>query len=257
VVLALPLAACGGTEKAANTNTTAATTQKPQPTSVQQVCDAQSWPRPVPQVVGVMFDDAYSGSLSCWENVKALAPDGHDVVDAPVKEATYRITDISPAPGTPTGRNDWLTLHVVPVDLPTAPLSFHPCDWVTADEAARFLGVQSTEVSPVGDESGSVEPFCTYRGGSLMVSSQLHLPASFPVDAQTEINMNMAAGHGSEVSGLPGRASCSNTESDGKKSTTLVVLLDGNRLYEVLGWEGESCDTLKQFAQAAIPRIGP
>jgi hypothetical protein len=252
-LLALSLAACGRAERAASPT---AETHGPQPTSVQQVCDTQSWPRPVPQVAGLDFDDAGTGSLACWENLKAIAPDGHDVANTPGNNGPYRITDVSPAPGTPIGRNDSVTLHVVPIDLTAAP-AFHPCDWVTADEAARFLGEPSTSTVPTGDWSGSVEPFCTYNSGSHFVTSQLYLPASFPVDAQTELNMRMASGHGSEVSGLPGRPYCSITQKDGKTSTTLLVLLGGNRLYQALGWKGESCDTLKQFAQAAIPRIGP
>jgi hypothetical protein len=44
--------------------------------------------------------------------------------------------------------------------------------------------------------------------------------------------------------------------SDGGKSTTLQVLLGGDRLYQALGWKGEPCSTLKQFAETAIPRIG-
>jgi hypothetical protein len=148
-----------------------------------------------------------------------------------------------------------VTLHVVPVDV-TASSALHPCDWVTEDQAAKFLGVSSTSATPTGDESGSAEPFCSYRSDSHFVTSQLSLPASFAVDAQTELNMLAAGGHGNDVTGLPGRDYCAATQSDGKTSTTMQVLLGGNRLYQALGWNGESCDTLKQFAQTAIPRIG-
>ena len=243
-VLALPLAACGGNSA----------TAAPGPTTVQQVCDAQSWPRPVPQVAGAIFDDASTGALACWDNVKAIAPDGHDVANGPANDGAYRITSVSPAPGTPIGHSDVVTLHVVPVDVTASP-AFHPCDWVTEDQAAKFLGVSSTSATPAGDESGSAEPFCSYRSDSHFVTSQLSLPASFPVDAQTELNM-LVADHGSEVTGLPGGAYCATRQSDGKTSTTLQVILGGNRLYQALGWHGESCDTLKQFAQTAIPRIG-
>jgi hypothetical protein len=34
-------------------------------------------------------------------------------------------------------------------------------------------------------------------------------------------------------------------------------MLLGDRLYQALGLHGESCDMLKQFAQAAAARIGP
>jgi hypothetical protein len=36
----------------------------------------------------------------------------------------------------------------------------------------------------------------------------------------------------------------------------LWVLLPSERIYIVGGWTGESFNTLKQFAQASIPRIG-
>jgi hypothetical protein len=227
----------------------------PKPATVADVCAAQEWPRLVPQVVGVVLKDAVNGSLACWDNLNAIAPDGHDPVHNPRDYGPYRITSIAPAPGTPTERNDGLVLYVAPVDL-TAPPAFHPCDWVTADQAAKFLGVSSTATDPTGDEAGSAEPFCSYKFDAHFVTSQLSLPSSFPVDAQTELNMLAAGGHGNDVTGLPGRAYCSTGNSDGKTSTTLQVLLSGNRLYQALGWHGESCDTLEQFAQTAIPRIG-
>lgn len=227
----------------------------PQPTTVQQLCAMQAWPRPVPAVAGVILDDA--GALDCWDNLKAIAPDGHDVMNDKAGSGTYRITDVSPAPGTLIGSNDGVTVHVVPINPVAGPPAFNPCDWVTADKAATFLGVSSVSTEAADDEAGAAEPFCTYSSGSQLVTSQLNLPASFTVDAHTELNMNMAAGDWSEVGGLPGRAYCSTRQSDGKRSTTLLVLLNGNRLYQALGWNGQSCDTLKQFAQAAISSIRP
>jgi hypothetical protein len=249
--LALALAACG------DHGTAASTKIGTPPTSVEQVCDAQSWPRPVPQVSGVIFDDAKTGSLACWHNLKAITPDGTDLMNGPGDTGPYRITDVSPPPGTLIARNDSVTLHVVAVDLLAAPPAFHPCDWATSDEAASFLGEPSVSAEPTGDEPGSVVSSCTYKSGSREVTSGLMMPGGFPVDAQTELNMSTASGHGSEVIGFPRRAYCSTAYSDGKTRTRLVVLLSGNRLYQALGWTGESCRTLKQFAQAAIPRIGP
>jgi hypothetical protein len=139
--------------------------------------------------------------------------------------------------------------------LTQASPAFHPCDWVTANEAAKILGDSSTSVGPTADEAGSAEPFCEHYSDSHLVTSTLRLPpASFPVDAQTELNMRAAGGHGNEVTGLPGRAYCSTTTTDG--TTMLQVLLSANRLYQAISSKGESCDTLKQFAQTAIPRIG-
>ena len=256
-VFALLVGACGNNTSSSPTPAApTATASGPGPTTGQQVCDAQAWPRPVPQVVGIIFDDAVTGSLSCWDNLKAITPDGHNVFNGAAK-GTYQITDVSPAAGTPIARNDWVTLHIVPVDLPSAPPAFHPCDWVTVAEAAKFLGDPSATTDPVGNESGSAAPYCAYNSGAHFVTSGLRLPASFPVDARTELDMTIAGGHGSDVSGLSDRAYCATTASGGKQSTTLLVLLSGNRLYQALGWDGESCEILKQFAQVAIPRVGP
>lgn len=100
--------------------------------------------------MGLVFDEATSGALMCFDNVRAIAPDGHDVMND--KGPTpWRITTISPATGAPVGKADQVTLQLEPVD-PTAPPAFRPCDWVTAAEAAGFLGVQSVATLPVGDE---------------------------------------------------------------------------------------------------------
>jgi hypothetical protein len=40
-------------------------------------------------------------------------------------------------------------------------------------------------------------------------------------------------------------------------STTLSVLLSGDRIYRATGWYAMPCDKLKPFAQAAIGRIDP
>jgi hypothetical protein len=273
-VLTFLVAGCGGSTTTANTPATSAgitttpqpstqsrsvtTPLSPPPTSIQALCDAQTWPRPVPPVVGAILDDAASGSLACWDKLKAIAPDGHDAENNSTKDdldATYRITAVSPPPGTPIGRSDWVTVHVVPVDLYATPPALHPCDWVTTKEAANLLG-DTAATFPVGDESGSSEPFCNYSAGSYMVTSQLYLPGSFPVDAATTFSMRAAEGQGSDVDGLPGPARCTTAQRDAGPLRTLYVLLDGNRVY-MADALNLSCDTLKQFAQAAIPRIGP
>ncbi|WP_067100008.1 hypothetical protein [Mycobacterium sp. 852002-40037_SCH5390672] len=208
--------------------------------------------------MGVEVGDAIS--LICWDDVRAIAPDGHDPLNHPNdgdKGVVYPITDISPVPGTMVGRKDVITAHVVPEPLPAAQPAFFPCGWVTNDEAAGLLGGLPTTALPTGDEPGSATPFCSYHNDSHLVTSELQLPPDFPVDARTEQDMDAASGHMSELSGLPGRATCSESENEQhKKSTRLLVLLSGNRLYQAMGIEGASCDTLKQFAQAAIPRIG-
>lgn len=236
----------------------AAPTRPPPPANLAQLCDGLTWPRPIPAVVGVEVGNAVS--LICWDDVRAVAPDGHDPLNHPNdgdKGVVYPITDISPAPGTMVGRKDVITAQVVPEALSAAQPAFFPCGWVTTDEAAGLLGGSPTTALPTGDEPGSVTPSCDYHNDSHFVTSELQLPADFPVDARTEQDMHAASGHWSELSGLPGRATCSESENEQhKKSTWLLVLLSGNRLYQALGIEGESCDTLKQFAQTAIPRIG-
>jgi len=60
---------------------------------------------------------------------------------------------------------------------------------------------------------------------------------------------------GSDVAGLPGPARCTSAQRDKGRLHTLVVLLGGERIY-MADAVNVSCDTLKQFAQTAIPRIG-
>jgi len=139
----------------------------------------QSWPRPVPQVKGAIFDRAATGALACWDNLKAIAPDGHDVANGPAGDGTYRITSVSPAPGTPVGHSDVVTLHVVPVDVTGSP-ALHPCDWITPAEAEKSLGDSSASTVPADDQSGATSPFCTYNTGSHFFTSQLYLPGRRP-----------------------------------------------------------------------------
>jgi hypothetical protein len=248
-----PTSASAGT-----TSQTAPQPAGPEPTSMQQLCDMQAWPRPVPVVSGIILDDASTGALGCWDNVKAIAPDGHDVEnDTASSHGIYRITDVSPAPGTLIGRNDAVTVHVVPVDITTTTPALHPCDWVTDVDAARIIGGQSPTLDPTGDEAGSVAPFCTYNFGDNGLTSQLNLPGSFAVDAAADFN---TAGRGADeqstdVAGLPGAARCITAQRDKGPLRTLNVLLSGNRLYSADGMN-LSCDTLKQFAQVAISNIG-
>jgi hypothetical protein len=262
-----------GTEASASPSAKTITTQAapplssgPQPTTIDQLCTMQPWPHPIPTVAGLYLDDVIAGSLGCWDNIKAIAPDGHDVEtssDDVIEGKTYRIVDVSPRPGTVIGRSDFVNLHVVPFDLFDAPKTQHPCDWVTDDEAAALLGGASATADPSGDETGSVEPFCVYSSGPNSVTSQLYLPESFPVDAQSEFLFRSAVqrtdgagpAHSTDVEGLPERARCTTAQRDAGPLHTLLVLLGGNRLY-VAEALNVSCDTLRQFAEAAIARIG-
>jgi hypothetical protein len=222
------------------------------PTTDEQLCNAQTWPRPLPQVVGLIFSQATSGALICFDNVRAIATDGHDLMTDKGPTGPWRISAISPASGTPVGRADPVTLQLAPED-PAATPAFRPCDWVTTTEAANFLGVQSMTSTPLGDEAGSVSRSCDYSSGTDFLTSDLQLPGSYAVDAQSEFDMATAAGNGIDVSGLPGPAYCGTPKgARGKGSAALTVLLSGDRIYRAFG---APCDTLTKFAQTAIPRI--
>ena len=207
----------------------------------------------MPNVNGQLMGQALDGSLFCFNVAKAAAPDGHDVLHDIVSQApNYRITSVSPSAGSSIGRAYAVTVHVVPVDQ-AQPAAFRPCDWITTDEAAKFLGAAPVTTKSAGDQAGSVDQMCDYSAGDVMVISQLQLPGSSPVDASTAFAVAAGAG-GSDVSGLPGRAHCNPSASGNADSPAmLVVLLSNNRLYRATN---DNCDVLKQFAQAAIPRIG-
>jgi hypothetical protein len=201
----------------------------------------------------MVFQDANTGAFACWDNdghVRGIAPDGHETHD--YLSTTYRITSISPPPGTPIGRNDTLTVQLVPVDW-SQPPAFRPCDWVTTHEASQIFGVPSVSAVPAGDEAGSVHQLCNYntRGPEVrqLVGSTLMLPGSMVIDAPTQLDLFTTNKQRSDITGLPGRAYCTD-------SGELYVLLSGGRMYMALGSNGASCDTLKQFAQTAISRIG-
>ena len=235
----------------------------PVPTTVRQLCDAQTWPRPLPNIVGMLFNPTSKiiadagGALACWDNIRGVAPDRHDPVNNPAHydvDATYRITAVSPPPGTPIGRHDVVTVQLADTD-PTAPPAFRPCDWVSASEAASALGGPVT-AEPSGDQAGSVDMFCDYSTSnhSRTVYSGLQVRGAFPVDAASEFELETEA-NGTTVSGLGVKAACTSFQGSKGPEFTLYVLLNGDRLYTALGPTGESCDTLAQFARTAIPRI--
>ncbi len=202
------------------------------------------------------LDQASSGALSCLNNLRSLAPDGHDVGNDTANAAhNWIITAIAPAAGTPVGRDDIVTVALAPEDVTAT--AFRPCDWVSADQAATIFGWPSVTTTPVGDHPGSVSQSCQYDGGGngQMVTSDLMLPGSFAVDAQGELDLVKGDGPGADVSGLSGPAYCA-TSRGGRGSSMLIVLLSGGRAYQVFGWDGgQSCDQLKQFAHAALQRV--
>jgi len=140
---------------------------------------------------------------------------------------------------------------------PTAPPAGRPCDWVTTDEAASILG-GPVSTRPEGDEAGSVDISCRYsRGpGEGGMTSELRLPGAFPVDAASQFALATAAIDAVPVDGLGAKAVCVAEPTTTPPSTTLLVLLSGDRIYRATGWYSLSCDALTQFAQTAIGRIG-
>lgn len=223
---------------------------------MQQLCDAQAWPRPLPNVVGRLLYQAKDGALGCWDNVRGVAPDGHDPLHNPAQpaEKTYRIVGVSPGAGTPTGRHDAVTVELADLD-PTEPAAFRPCDWVTGAEAGRLLGGPVTP-EPYGDQTGSVDVACIYNKPADMgdgVEVDLQSPGAFLVDGPSQFALESR--HGTVVDGVGVMAACVDDPTTSPPSTTLLVLLSGDRLLRVIQGNG-SCDTLKHFAQLAIGRIG-
>jgi hypothetical protein len=168
------------------------------------------------------------GSLFCFNVAKATASDGHDVLqDVFSRAQNYRINSVSPSAGTSVSRTEAVTVQVAPVDQSQPPAS-RPCDWVTTDEAAKFLGTQGTQgvtTMPMGDQAGSVDQMCDYSGPDQMVVSELQLPGSMPMDASTAFAMAQAKGAGSDVAGLPGRAHCTPSASGTADSPAMLVVL--------------------------------
>jgi hypothetical protein len=77
------------------------------------------------------------------------------------------------------------------------------------------------------------------------------------VNAASEFGVRAAAAEQSvDFDGLPGPARCTTARREKGPLHTLLVLLGDNRLYSADALN-VSCETLRQFAQAAVARIGP
>ena len=79
---------------------------------------------------------------------------------------------------------------------------------------------------------------------------------AFPVDAASDYSL-YSDEDATPISGLGLAARCV-TDLQGTQDTRyneVVVLLDGNRLFEAQGLGAQPCDRLKTFAQTAIDRI--
>ena len=234
-----------------------------EPSTVEALCAAQTWPRAVPDVVGLMYEP-YSkripagtsgGALACWNDIRGITSDGRDARKA-ATGGLDTVTAVSPPPGTPVDRDEPITVHLAPMDY-DAPKSFAPCDWVTNDEVAEIFGFAGTVETAGYVATGSVEPNCTYRSpGRTAVLARLYIAGAFPVDAASDYSLYPGE-NATPISGLGLAARCV-TDLQGTQDTRyneVVVLLDGNRLFEAQGLGAQPCDQLKKFAQTAIDRI--
>jgi hypothetical protein len=234
-----------------------------QPANLEALCAAQTWPRPVPDVVGLMFEP-YSrripagtsgGALACWDDIRGIDKDGRDARKAATGGWAI-ITAISPPPGTPVDRDEPITVHLAPMDY-DAPKSFAPCDWVSTAEVADIFGLTGTIETDGYVAAGSVEPNCTYRSpGRTAVLARLNVAGAFPVDAAAEYSLYPDE-NATPISGLGLAARCVTDlhGAQGSRYNEVVVLLDDNRLFEAQGLGGQPCDELTQFAKTAIGRL--
>jgi len=78
-------------------------------------CTGLTWPQPIPRdLIGASAKQAIDDALLCF-TVAAIAPDGHDIMTDPANDLTpWVITSVNPAPGTPVGEHDVITIHVAP-----------------------------------------------------------------------------------------------------------------------------------------------
>lgn len=234
------------------------------PVASDALCGGLTWPMPMPAVVGLTVDPLSDAPqpLACLDNVKRIGPDGR-VLSGTASGSLLRIASVSPDPGTPVSAHDPVTVNLATADR-NSPPAYRPCDWVSTAEAATFLGVTPIAASPKGVEQGSTDISCDYsfndspEGSSdrHSVSSELRLTENHVADAAAEYAAG-TTGDSVAVDGIGVKASCApvSTSAAGKPVRRLQVLLPGDRLYLATGWGGESCDTLGQFARAAIPRI--
>jgi hypothetical protein len=140
---------------------------------------------------------------------------------------------------------------------PAAPQAFRPCDWVTTREATDIFG-KPVIPEPIGEAAGSSAPRCFYAasgdGIGVGITSELLLSGAPAVDAEARL-ANAAAEPGAQaIGGLGVKAVCVFEPQVTPPATTILVLLDGSRIYRVTA-AYEYCDTLQRFARTAIDRI--
>lgn len=105
-LLAVTLAACSSSAPSAETKPTPAGTAD----SINARCNAQDWPQAMPKLAGKTFD-SMSSDLVCFDRLKALAPDGHDVMaDAANAAGDWVIVSSDPGPGASVRMSTPITL---------------------------------------------------------------------------------------------------------------------------------------------------
>lgn len=132
------------------------------------------------------------------------------------------------------------------------------CGWVRTDEAAVFLEGRAT-AEPIRVQLPELS--CAYRAfdeplGRRSLESDLRFADAFPWDAATTFRQVAEWPRATEVDGVGLKAVCTYEPNVTPPSTTLTVLLTGERIYRVTGSYVWRCETLKTFAELAIARIG-
>ena len=81
----------------------------------EELCQSMKWPMPLPPTVGYSLMHLSNDSiLQCFDNVKAIAPDGHDAMNDPARDAnTWKIASMNPSSGTMVPRDQQINLTVV------------------------------------------------------------------------------------------------------------------------------------------------
>jgi hypothetical protein len=140
---------------------------------------------------------------------------------------------------------------------PGASPAFRPCDWVTVAETSDILG-KPVFPTPSGDQVGSNAPQCFYAvtgdQTGLGISAELILPGGSPGYANIRLANAAEAPGAQTVAGLGINAVCVYEPNVTPPSTTIVVQLDGDRIFRSTA-AYEFCDTVERFARIAVDRI--
>ncbi|OBK74674.1 hypothetical protein [Mycobacterium sp. 1274761.0] len=247
----------------AATTVAVAPTAHAEPTALERLCAAQAWPRPVPDVVGLMFEPyskripagSSGGALACWDDIRAITESGRDATRA-AAGGWDTIASVAPPPGTLVDRDQPITVRLAPMDY-DAPKSFAACEWVSTTEVSDIFGFTGPIERDEYVSTGSVEPSCTYRSpGRTAVLSRLLVSGAFAVDAEADYSL-IPYGNATAITGLGRAARCITglQGAQGSRYNEVDVLLDGNRLFEAQGLGAQPCDQLTTFAKTAIDRL--